>query len=68
MLRTAEACPRHLAELLAYMNNLDTRDPWGHEYRMLCGVPLPDGASGIAVWSIGPDGKAGTFDDLRSWR
>jgi hypothetical protein len=34
---------------------------------MICGAVLPPGAKGIAVMSLGEDGKEGTADDLKSW-
>lgn len=36
------------------------RDPWGHTYRVHCGVGL------YFVFSVGPDGAAGTSDDITS--
>jgi prepilin-type N-terminal cleavage/methylation domain-containing protein len=60
-------CPESLATLNEYMNNKDTKDPWDHEYKMFCGSNLPAGAKGIAVMSLGEDGKEGTADDVKSW-
>jgi hypothetical protein len=34
---------------------------------MMCGATLPPGATGIAVMSLGSDGKPGTDDDIESW-
>jgi hypothetical protein len=62
-----KACPEKLADLNEYMNNNDANDSWGHPLRMLCGSTMPPGAKGIAVMSIGEDGKEGTPDDLKSW-
>jgi hypothetical protein len=51
-------------------------DPWGNELRIRIDydgsgtVETPSGAivKGKAiVWSIGPDGKSGTQDDIKSW-
>ncbi len=42
-------------------------DPWGHEYKLLCGAALPKAATGIGVMSVGRDGTAGTKDDIESW-
>jgi hypothetical protein len=61
------ACPAALAELLEYMNERSDRDPWGAPLRMQCGGDLPPGAKGIAIWSLGPDGKDGTADDIKAW-
>jgi len=35
--------------------------------KMMCGQTLPPGAKGLAVMSLGEDGKEGTEDDLKSW-
>lgn len=62
-----KACPEKLEDLNEYMNNKDTKDPWGGSYKMLCGQQLPAGAKGLAVMSPGEDGKEGTSDDIKSW-
>ncbi len=62
-----KACPERLEDLNEYMNNKDTKDPWGNNYKMLCGQNLPAGAKGLAVTSPGEDGKEGTADDIKSW-
>ena len=62
-----KACPERLEDLNEYMNNKDTKDPWGGQYRMMCGQNLPAGAKGLAVSSPGEDGKDGTSDDIKSW-
>ena len=50
------------------MNKKDTKDGWGNELVMLCGENAPAGAStGFGVLSMGPDGKQGTDDDIKSW-
>lgn len=68
-MRNAEtACPAALAELLEYTNRKDTVDPWGNELTMVCGDGAPPAAKGFGVSSAGPDGKAGTADDLTSWQ
>jgi general secretion pathway protein G len=66
-MRSGKACPESLGELNQYMNNKDTKDPWGNEYLMFCGDTLPAGAKGLAVQSIGEDGKRDTEDDVKSW-
>jgi len=55
------ACPRSLEELNDYMNNKDTKDPWGGSYVMGCGE------KNLVVMSPGEDGLLGTADDIRSW-
>ena len=60
-------CPEKLEALNEYMNNKDIKDPWGNDYKMFCGANLPAGAKGIAVMSVGEDGKEGTADDVKSW-
>jgi prepilin-type N-terminal cleavage/methylation domain-containing protein len=60
-------CPDKLEDLNAYMNNHDLTDPWGGQFKMLCGQDLPTGAKGIALVSPGEDAKEGTADDIRSW-
>ena len=60
-------CPAKLAELDEHMSSSNTGDPWGHPYAMKCGADLPKGARGIAVYSLGEDGKDGTCDDVQSW-
>ena len=62
-----KACPTTLADLNAYTNRKDTKDPWGHDFKMMCGATVPPGAKGLAVISFGPDGKEGTADDIKSW-
>jgi len=62
-----KSCPEKLEDLNEYMNNKDAKDPWGGQYKMLCGANLPAGAKGIAVQSPGEDGKEGTGDDVKSW-
>ncbi len=58
------ACPDHLADLNDWMNNRDTVDPWGRDYRWACrhlGAPQL-----LFVASAGPDGRFGTSDDIGS--
>jgi general secretion pathway protein G len=62
-----QGCPADLGVLNEYMNNKDTKDPWGNDYVMLCGDQLPAGAKGIGVFSIGEDAKPNTDDDIKSW-
>jgi hypothetical protein len=66
---TGLACPAHLAHLNQFMNNRDTRDPWGTEYLMRCGEHLgPNQSTGIVVGSAGPDRRFGSEDDIGSDR
>jgi general secretion pathway protein G len=62
-----KGCPDKLEDLSEYMNSEDIKDPWGNPYKMYCGSSLPPGAKGLAVMSIGEDGKEGTGDDVKSW-
>jgi general secretion pathway protein G len=63
-----KACPDKLEDLTQYMDNKDSKDPWGNPYQMFCGQNLPPGAKGgLAVKSMGEDGKDGTEDDVKSW-
>jgi general secretion pathway protein G len=62
-----KACPDKITDLNEYMNSSDANDSWGRPIKMLCGSNLPAGARGIAVMSMGEDGKDGTEDDLKSW-
>ncbi len=42
------------------------KDPWGNAY----GYRFPGevNADGYDLWSNGPDGQAGTADDIRNWQ
>jgi hypothetical protein len=72
------ACPKSVDELTALRRLPNAVDPWGRPYQMACGDQLPAGAKTVcdgqlvpgpafAVVSVGPDGKEGTDDDVRSW-
>jgi hypothetical protein len=63
-----KACPDRLAELNEDMSSNDTIDAWGQPLKMMCGASMPPGAKGIAVMSMGEDGKEGTEDDITSWK
>ena len=58
-------CPASLEELAKQLGEDPevpiTTDPWGHALVMKC----DDG--GVKILSVGPDGKEGTDDDVRSW-
>lgn len=62
-----KACPDKITDLNEYMNSSDANDSWGRPIKMLCGPSLPAGAKGLAVMSMGEDGKEGTDDDIKSW-
>src|SRR5215467_11029272 len=62
-----KACPDKITDLNEYMHASDANDSWGRPIKMLCGTNLPAGAKGIAMLSMGEDGKEGTEDDLKSW-
>lgn len=68
-----KSCPQSLGELNEYTNRKpkdgkpDISDSWGNDLIMMCGQNLPPGVRGIAVQSIGEDGKANTSDDIKSW-
>jgi hypothetical protein len=65
------ACPASIDELASYLHvpaGLPTgTDPWRRPFVLLCGADLPAGARGVAVLSLGPDGRRNTADDIRSW-
>jgi len=57
------ACPASIDEL-----NGDSIDPWGRPLKLFCGPTLPPGIrGGVGILSVGPDGKEGTDDDVKSW-
>ena len=41
------------------------KDPWGNDYMYRC--PAEKSKDGFDVWSMGPDGKDGTDDDIGNW-
>jgi hypothetical protein len=56
-----QSCPRSFDELVAY-THWPEEDWWGRPYVLICRD------IGIAVVSVGEDGKLGTEDDIRSDR
>jgi general secretion pathway protein G len=62
-----KACPDKLGDLSEFMNSNDINDAWGRPLKMMCGASLPPGVHGLAVLSIGEDGKEGSEDDVKSW-
>jgi hypothetical protein len=63
----SKACPDKLDDLNEYMNDNKSTDPWGQNYKMMCGPNVPAGAKGIGIMSFGEDQKEGTADDIKSW-
>ncbi len=41
------------------------KDPWGNPYQYAC--PATKSKDGYDIWSMGPDGKSGTDDDIGNW-
>lgn len=48
-----------------YLEGSVPKDPWNNDYIYEC--PGRHNASGYDVSSMGPDGKAGTDDDITNW-
>jgi prepilin-type N-terminal cleavage/methylation domain-containing protein len=64
----SKSCPDSIEELAKNMNSEDTKDPWGHPYKMYCGQTVPPGAKGgVAIQSAGENGKFDDADDIKSW-
>lgn len=61
-----QSCPA-IGDLLAYADAKSAADPWGRDFVVLCGDRAPPAARGIGVVSIGPDGRADSPDDIKSW-
>ncbi len=49
----------------AFMKDMP-KDPWGQEYKYR--IPAQKSKDDYDVWSMGPDGKDGTDDDLGNWK
>jgi len=49
-----------------YMKGTIPDDPWGHAYVYEC--PGKHNPSSYDILSIGPDGRAGTDDDISNWQ
>lgn len=47
-----------------YMNEIPL-DPWQHPYVYVC--PGRNNQSGYDLYSLGPDGREGTDDDITNW-
>lgn len=59
--RPATDPPPHWRALL----DQETLDPWGHPYQYL--NPGKHNPDKYDVWSLGPDGKTDTDDDIGNW-
>jgi general secretion pathway protein G len=59
--RPATNPPPHWHALL----DQETLDPWGHPYQYL--YPGKHNPDKYDVWSMGPDGKSDTDDDIGNW-
>jgi len=64
-----KSCPPGLEDLTKYMNQKELKDDQGNQmYIMLCGSNAPEGIpNNFGVIYVGPDGKQGTEDDIKSW-
>jgi hypothetical protein len=62
----ARDCPEGIAELIKDEPGL-AADPWGAPFRITCGPGAPPSVNGLGAFSVGPDGKEGTADDVTSW-
>lgn len=62
-----ETCPSQLDDLQPFRASTETKDPWGHPFKMLCGSSQR-GDRALEVSSPGEDGKDGTDDDITSWK
>jgi general secretion pathway protein G len=49
-----------------YLKNDVPTDPWGKEYVYEC--PGKQNPNGYDLYSLGPDGREGTEDDITSWQ
>jgi hypothetical protein len=63
---SGKTCPDRLEELNEYIEAVNTKDPWGHNYKLICDPNLPFGIHNFKVMSSGSDGTDGTSDDIRS--
>jgi general secretion pathway protein G len=48
-----------------YMKDAVPKDPWGFDYVYEC--PGKHNPSGYDLYSVGPDGRAGSEDDVTNW-
>jgi general secretion pathway protein G len=42
------------------------KDPWDHDY--MYKAPGSHNEGGVDLWSVGPDGRDGTDDDIVNWK
>ncbi len=42
------------------------KDPWDHDYQYQS--PGQHNEGGVDLWSMGPDGRDGTDDDINNWK
>jgi general secretion pathway protein G len=49
-----------------YMKNDIPKDPWGNDYVYEC--PGKNNPSSYDLYSMGPDGRAGSEDDVVNWK
>jgi len=61
-----DKCPTDLKALHTqkYINK-EPQDPWGQELKFKC--PGENDTQGADIYSMGPDRKDGTEDDIKSW-
>ncbi len=67
MKNPGKQCPDSMDELAKLAGKKEAKDPWGRAYIMRCGDQAPEGSNGLGILSVGPDGKEGTDDDIKSW-
>lgn len=58
---TAPPLPRKWAQCMTQIND----DPWGNPYKYA--YPPTHNRSKPDIYSMGPDGKDGTADDIKNW-
>jgi general secretion pathway protein G len=44
---------------------IEAKDPWGKEFQYRC---PPQQARDFDIWSLGPDGRDGSEDDIANWK
>lgn len=74
-MKAEKPCPDSLLEVARAVDTnakeSETLDAWKQPLKFMCGDNLPAGAKGIAVYSVGENGKdehdVPGSDDIRSW-